>query len=89
MSTDFAAQMLQETLKLIGLLAGPVLLACLVVGVMVGLLQAITQIHEMTLTFIPKMVAVALALLALLPWMLKTLSDFSREILLNFPQYLK
>ncbi len=89
MSADFAAQMLQETLKLIGLLAGPVLLACLLVGVLVGLLQAITQIHEMTLTFIPKMVAVALALMVLLPWMLRTLSDFSREILLNFPQYLK
>jgi len=89
MSADLAAQMLQETLKVIGLLAGPVLLVCLVVGVVVGLLQAITQIHEMTLTFIPKMVAVALALIALLPWMLRTLGDFSREILMNFPQYLK
>ncbi len=57
--------------------AGPMLLFGLVTGVIIGILQAVTQVHEMTLTFIPKILAVALALLIFMPWILSRLTGFS------------
>ncbi len=89
MTLDFATYMMSETLKVIALTAAPALLAGLMVGILVGVLQAVTQIHEMTLTFIPKMIAVALALLFFSPWMLRTFTDFAREVFLNFPSWIR
>jgi flagellar biosynthetic protein FliQ len=57
-----------------------VLLAGLVVGLLVGIFQSVTQIHEMTLTFIPKILAVAIVMLLTLPWMLQVILDFTRQI---------
>ena len=57
--------------------AGPMLVFGLVTGLLIGLLQAVTQIHEMTLTFIPKIVAVAVALLIFMPWILARITGFS------------
>jgi flagellar biosynthetic protein FliQ len=57
--------------------AGPMLLAGLVVGLAVGIFQAVTQIHEMTLTFIPKILAIVGTLLVLLPWMIVKVLDFT------------
>jgi flagellar biosynthetic protein FliQ len=59
------------------LLAGPILLVALVVGLIVSIFQAATQINEMTLTFIPKVVAVTACLVVLLPWMLERLMTFT------------
>jgi flagellar biosynthetic protein FliQ len=58
------------------LVSGPMLLAGLLVGLIVGVFQAVTQIHEQTLTFIPKILAMALVFLALLPWMLIVMVDY-------------
>lgn len=57
--------------------AGPMLLFALLTGVTIGLIQAVTQIHEMTLTFIPKIIAVAVALVLFMPWMISKLMSFS------------
>jgi flagellar biosynthetic protein FliQ len=57
--------------------AGPMLVFGLVTGLIIGILQAVTQIHEMTLTFIPKIVAVAVALVIFMPWILTRLTGFS------------
>jgi len=57
--------------------AGPMLLFGLLTGLIIGLIQAVTQIHEMTLTFIPKIVAVAVALVLFMPWILSRLTGFS------------
>jgi flagellar biosynthetic protein FliQ len=57
--------------------AGPMLLFGLATGLVIGLLQAVTQIHEMTLTFIPKIVAVAVALVIFMPWILSKITGFS------------
>lgn len=89
MTLDFATHMMTETLKVIALTAAPVLITGLVVGLFIGMVQAVTQIHEMTLTFIPKMMAVALALMVFSPWMLRTFLDFAREILENFPVWIR
>jgi flagellar biosynthetic protein FliQ len=67
----------RESLVLVMLIAGPMLIAGLVVGLAVGLFQAVTQIHEMTLTFIPKIIAITLVLLALLPWMIVKMVDYT------------
>lgn len=63
----------------------PLLLISSVVGLLVGLIQTVTQINEATLTFIPKIVVVALVLLILGPWMLHMLMDFSTELIQNIP----
>ena len=62
------------------LISAPMLISGLVIGLMISLFQAITQIHEMTLTFIPKIAIVALALLIFLPWMINYLLDFTRNL---------
>lgn len=62
------------------MLAGPMLLFGLIVGLAIALFQAVTQIQEMTLTFIPKILAVGTALLVFLPWMINKATDFTRHI---------
>ena len=62
------------------LVAAPMLVSGLVIGLIISLFQAITQIHEMTLTFIPKIVIVAVALLIFLPWMINNLLDFTHGL---------
>lgn len=62
------------------LISGPMLLAGLLVGLIVGVFQAVTQIHEMTLTFIPKILVMVLVFLALLPWMLIVMVDYMSEL---------
>lgn len=64
-------------------LAAPVLLVSLVVGLAVSLFQAVTQINETTLTFIPKLLAICVTLVIAGPWMLETMLDFLRQILTN------
>lgn len=61
-------------------LAGPVLLAAMAVGIVISILQAITQINEQTLTFIPKMIAVILVLVIMAPWMLKIMQEYAISI---------
>ncbi|RLA82069.1 MAG: EscS/YscS/HrcS family type III secretion system export apparatus protein [Deltaproteobacteria bacterium] len=89
MTAEFATQIMMETLKVISLLCAPVLIFGLVAGLLVGIFQAVTQIHEMTLTFIPKMMAAGAAFLIFLPWMLRTYIDFATLIFTNIPIYLR
>ena len=66
-------------------LAAPLLLAALVTGVVIGAFQAATQINEMTLSFIPKLVAISVTLAIAGPWMLKTLVGYTRELIISIP----
>lgn len=59
------------------LISGPLLIIGLVVGVVIGIFQAVTQIHEMTLTFVPKILAMLLVFLMLFPWMLLKLMEYT------------
>jgi flagellar biosynthetic protein FliQ len=70
----------REALTLTVMISGPLLLFALVVGLIISIFQAITQIQEMTLTFVPKILAVALALLIFLPWMINMATDFARHM---------
>jgi len=85
MTPEFVSGFLFGALKAALLLSAPMLLAGLVAGVAVSMFQAATSISEMTLVFIPKMMAVGLALLVFFPWMLQFLMDYTREIYMSIP----
>lgn len=87
MSPDFVTGFFMEALKIAILLAAPMLGAGLIVGLLVSMFQAATQINEMTLVFIPKMLAVGVALLFFFPWMLELVVDFTRNVFLNIPTF--
>ena len=67
------------------LVAAPLLLVALVAGLVIGMLQAATQVHEQTLSFIPKMLLLVLTLFAVGPWMIRMLMDFTRELYMSIP----
>jgi len=75
----------REALLLTLSLAAPLLLTSLAVGVLVGLFQAATQINEMTLSFIPKLMAMAAVVVIAGPWMLQTLSEYTRRLFESIP----
>ncbi len=62
------------------LVSAPMLISGLLIGLIISILQAITQVHEMTLTFIPKIIVVAVSLLIFLPWIINTLVDFTNRM---------
>ncbi len=78
----------QQALWVTALLAAPMLLAALAVGLIIGMLQAATQINEMTLSFIPKLLVLVLALSLAGPWMLQLISNFTKEIFASIPSFI-
>lgn len=72
--------LVQDALFVLIKVSSPIMLVALVVGLMVALFQALTQIQEMTLTFVPKIVAIFFCIMLTLPWMLETLVSFTEEI---------
>ncbi len=89
MTPEFVTGFLSEGIKTAILVAAPMLFAGLVVGLTVSIFQAATQINEMTMTFIPKILAVGLALLIFFPWMLQVMIDFVRNLFINIPNYIR
>ena len=85
MTIGIARQAIQVTL----LVSLPILGIGLVVGVVISLVQAATQIQEMTLTFVPKIVSIFVGLLLLLPWIMNHLLTFTTEIFNNIPNYVR
>ena len=74
-----------RALEITLMLAAPLLLVALVTGLIVGAFQAATQINEQTLSFIPKLLAMALAVVVAGPWMLRVLMSYTRELFENIP----
>lgn len=79
----------QNAISITLLLSAPLLLVGMVVGLLVALFQATTQIQEMTLTFVPKIVAVMLALLFFSSWMLIKLTDYTSNLFLSIPDIIR
>jgi flagellar biosynthetic protein FliQ len=75
----------QKMLEVVVLLSAPLLIPALLVGLLVGMFQAATQINEMTLSFIPKLAIVGVVLILAGPWMLDTLLSFTRELYQSIP----
>ena len=86
MTPEMVLDIGRDALWVIALLSAPMLLSALAVGLFVGMIQAATQIQEMTLTFIPKLIVLALALLIAGPWMLAVLTDFSTNLIQSIPE---
>ncbi|MDX1547785.1 MAG: flagellar biosynthesis protein FliQ [Rhodothermales bacterium] len=85
MNADVALFWVQEAMSTAFMVAAPLLGAALAVGVMVSLFQAVTSMQEMTLSYIPKILIVAAALLLLAPWMLQHLTDFTTHVFTAIP----
>jgi len=75
----------QRALEMATLLSAPLLLSALVIGVLISLFQAATQINEMTLSFVPKLLVLVVVLLLAGPWMLELLVDFTRKLFQDIP----
>ena len=89
MGEDFVLFLGQETLKTVAMVASPMLVAALVTGLLISFFQAITQINEATLTFIPKMFIVALVIVLAGPWMIDTLVTFSQGLFENVADWVR
>jgi len=79
----------QKAVTLTLLLSAPLLLTGMAVGLLVAIFQATTQIQEMTLTFVPKIVSVMLALLFFGSWLLIKMNDYTRELFLSIPDLIR
>lgn len=87
MSQEFVISVAERAITVILLVSGPLLLIALITGLLVSIFQATTQIQEQTLSFVPKIVAVLVAIVFFGPWMLMHVTSYAREIFQNLSQY--
>ncbi|MBI2413272.1 MAG: flagellar biosynthesis protein FliQ [Deltaproteobacteria bacterium] len=87
MTPEFVTSIGKETIEVILMVSAPVLIAGMAVGLAVSIFQAVTQIQEMTLTFVPKIIIVFVVLLALSPWMMEIMINFTQKIFTDIPLY--
>ena len=88
MTQDFIVSYAMEAVKTALLLSGPMLLFALITGLLISIIQAAASVHEPTLTFVPKIFAVFLALILFLPWLVNVMAGFASNIFENFPNYI-
>ena len=85
MNVQTAVDLTHEAMRIALVLTLPILLVSLVVGVVVSIFQAVTQINEATLSFLPKVAAVGGVLLVLMPWMVRMLVDYTHDLFVRLP----
>lgn len=85
MSPESVISIGRHALEVTLMLSMPILLAALLIGLIVGVFQAATQINEATLSFIPKMLGVAVVLMLMGSWMLKVLTNYTRDLFMSIP----
>lgn len=86
MTPEFAAELLKNLMFQSVALAAPILLLGLIIGLAISLFQAVTAIHEQTLAFVPKALGIVALLVVLLPWMLRSLIQFTTAVIEKMPQ---
>ncbi len=79
----------QDAIRTTALLAAPMLIAALVIGLIISIFQAVTQINEATLTFIPKMIVIFLVILVAGPWMLDVMTHYTTELYENIASFVR
>lgn len=89
MTPEFVIGFARQSIELTLMISLPMLGVGLVVGLAVSIIQAATQIQEMTLTFIPKIISIFLALLISFPWIMDKIITYTRELFLNIPNYIR
>ncbi|MCS5621863.1 MAG: flagellar biosynthesis protein FliQ [Nitrospinaceae bacterium] len=85
MSPDYVVEIMKGLMAHIMILSAPLLLMALVVGLIVSLFQAVTSLQEQTLTFVPKALAVTALIFFIMPWMVRTLMDYTKGIFEKLP----
>ena len=86
MGADFAADISNQAIKVALMLASPMLIGALLIGILISIFQAVTQINEQTLSFIPKILVIVGALVIFSPWMSDTITNFTEELIINIPR---
>ncbi|HMK65356.1 MAG TPA: flagellar biosynthesis protein FliQ [Thermodesulfobacteriota bacterium] len=89
MSPDILKEIFLNFFMTILMAAGPVLLVSLLVGLVISFFQAVTQIQEFTLTFVPKIVAVFLCFYIMMPWMARILTEYTTQLIEHIPNYIR
>lgn len=89
MSELDAIEIAREAVFLSLLISAPLLGLTLVVGLLISIFQAVTQVNEMTLTFVPKILIISLVLIFFLPWMLTLLSEYTEDLIDNLPYFIR
>jgi flagellar biosynthesis protein FliQ len=86
MTPEFAVELIKSTLLQAIALAGPLLAVAMAVGLAISLFQAVTSIHEQTLSFVPKVLAITGLGIVLLPWLLRSMVEFTTQVISKMPQ---
>jgi flagellar biosynthetic protein FliQ len=89
MNPDLVTQLAKDAIEVTLYLTIPILAVGLVVGLLVSLFQAVTQIQEATLVFVPKIIVVLVSLLFLSPWMMQKMMHYTEQLILNIPKYVR
>lgn len=85
MQFESYADITHQAIKVALMISAPMLIGALIMGILVSLFQAVTQINEQTLSFIPKILVIVAALVFFAPWMSDTLTTFTKDLILNIP----
>jgi flagellar biosynthetic protein FliQ len=89
MSPELVVDIAKDAIEITLYLSLPLLGIGLIVGLLVSVFQAVTQIQEVTLTFVPKIVATLISLIFLMPWMLNKMMSYTEQIIVNIPRYIR
>ncbi len=89
MENEFAIEVVNQAMKVTLMLAAPMLLGALVVGVLVSIFQAVTQINEQTLSFIPKILVIIATLVIFSPWMMETMVSYTQDLFTSIPELIR
>lgn len=85
MGVEQAIDLLREAMLVALLIVGPILIIGMAIGLIISVVQAVTQIQEQTLTFVPKLIAMGIAIVLVMPWMFQRLMDYSRQLFGSLP----
>jgi flagellar biosynthetic protein FliQ len=83
MNEDVVIQLGQDAMKTLAMISAPILMSTLVIGLIISIFQALTQINENTLTFVPKMIVIAIVIILAGPWMLDTMGSYTINLFQN------
>ncbi len=89
MDNGFAVEVVNQGIKVALMLSAPMLIGALLVGILVSIFQAVTQINEQTLSFIPKILVIVAALVIFSPWMMETMVSYTQELWIGIPEFIR
>lgn len=89
MENEFVIEVVNQAIKVTLMLAAPMLIGALVVGILVSIFQAVTQINEQTLSFIPKILVIVATLVIFSPWMMETMVSYTQDLFTSIPELIR